>query len=259
MAEAMIMGLLSQDASSSANLGCSSGSGETARTLSERTGIRYYPTTLELADDCDVWVLAHKPFQLVDLPHELTELSRGKLIVSVLAGILVSDLSKKFPHARNIVRAMPNTPAQIGAGLTGYTFFSEPLDSDAAQITTLLAASGKALKIQESDMDALTAISGSGVAYIFDWAQAMIDAGVAQGLSHGVSTELVLSTFSGASALMEASPTQSPSALRDAVVSKGGTTEAALKVFAEQKTAQTIKVAVQAAANRSRALSRGDE
>ncbi|MGB0372952.1 MAG: pyrroline-5-carboxylate reductase [Opitutales bacterium] len=255
MAKAIAKGLLAKGFEAD-EVGCVSGSGSSARALSEETGVRFYEDVESLAKDASIWVLALKPFQLDDLPESLVKLSDGKLILSVLAGVKLEKLKLKFPNARNWVRTMPNTPSQIGAGVTGLSFANHPSAEDASIVDKMLSAVGRTVEIPEAQMDALTAVSGSGVAYVFEWAAGMMEAAVSLGLSPEDAKILTLDTFSGASALMQAQSEIHPEALRDAVVSKGGTTEAALSVFEANKTRTIIADAMTAAAERSKELSK---
>lgn len=255
MAGAFAKGLLSKGFEAR-ELACMSASGESARALSEETGIHFFDSLEPLAQSASIWVLALKPFQLDDLPDDLAELSSGKLIISMLAGVKLERLQRKFPNARNWVRFMPNTPSQVGAGITGVSFAQRPGKEDAMKVDRMLGAVGSSVQIDEAQMDALTAVSGSGVAYIFEWAAAMIEAAKTLGLSEQDASRLTLETFAGASALMKAQSDTHPDVLRDAVVSKGGTTEAALNVFEEKETRSIILEAMSAAAKRSETLSK---
>lgn len=254
MAAAIVKGLVNGSYPPS-SIGCVSGSGTTAKALSDETGITVFDSVDSLAQEASVWVLALKPYQLSDLPDSLAELSKGKLILSVLAGIPLEKLQKHFPKARNWVRTMPNTPSQIGKGVTGVSYALSPSAEDQSMIGCMLSAVGSVITIDEMHMDALTSVSGSGVAYIFEWASAMMESAIAQGLPPEIASALTLETFTGASALMAAQPNTHPDTLRDAVVSKGGTTEAALNVFSKNNTRGIIDEAMRAAAQRSKELS----
>ena len=255
MAGAFAKGLLA-NGFNAADIGCMSGSGTSARALAEETGIAFFETVEALVESADAIVLALKPFQLPELPESMRELSDGKVIISMVVGVQLEKLQRQFPSARNWVRFMPNTPSQIGCGVTGLSYAKAPSDAHRTLINSMLAAVGKTVEITEDQMDALTAVSGSGVAYVFEWAAAMIESGVKLGLSPEDAKALTLGTFSGASALMEAPEAPSPEALRDAVVSKGGTTEAALKVFSAEDQRGIIHQAMSAATERSRELSK---
>lgn len=255
MAGAFAKGLLA-DGFDAADMGCMSGSGVSAQALASETGISLFESAEALVTSSDAVVLALKPFQLADLPEALNELSSGKVIISMLAGVRLEKLKKQFPQARNWVRFMPNTPSQIGRGVTGISYAETPSPEDRALIDAMLAAVGATVEISEDQMDALTAVSGSGVAYVFEWAAAMIASAEKLGLSPEDAKALTLGTFSGASALMESAEAPAPDALRDAVVSKGGTTEAALNVFAANDQRAVIHQAMSAAAERSYELSK---
>ena len=255
MASACVKGLLKNNFEP-VQIGCLSATGGSARALAKETGIQFFDAIEALTRDASIWVLGMKPYQLGDLPESLAEASDGKLIISMLAGVKLEKLQKQFPKARNWIRIMPNTPSQIGAGITGVSYAHSPSAVDRASFETMLEALGKSAEIDESHMDALTAVSGSGVAYVFEWAASMIAAGEKMGLAAEVSKALTLQTFLGASKLMAESTELEPRQLRDAVVSKGGTTEAALNVFADADQSRLIERAMEAAATRSKELSK---
>ena len=175
MAAAMIDGLLATGAAKAAELACFSASGRTATALAARTGIAQAHSLAELLAGAETLVVAFKPQHLAAADPQLAELTAGKLVLSVLAGKRLASLAKKFPHARAIVRTMPNTPGQIGAGMTGWCV-GEPLaPADRATVEGILGAFGQSIEVREPEMDALTAVSGSGPAYVFEFAAALRD------------------------------------------------------------------------------------
>lgn len=227
MAAAIVDGLLAAN-TKPATLKCLGGTGKTAALLAARTGITLAPDLATLLGDADTLVLAFKPQHLAGADPKLAELTAGKLVISVLAGKRLARLAQVFPRARNVIWAMPNTPGQIGAGITGWCSLA-PLDEpDRATVTRLLGALGKQVEVQESQMDALTALSGCGPAYLFEFAAALRDGGIAAGLAPEVAQTLTVETLLGASRLL-ARRNIEPEVLRNQVTSPNGVTFAGLK------------------------------
>src|SRR5262249_24908479 len=143
-------------------------------------------------------------------------LTRGKLVLSVLAGKKLATLARTFPHARNLVRTMPNTPAAIGAGFTPYCSHAPLSLVDRTLVVTLLDALGTNLALEESYFDALTALGGSGPAFLFEFVAGLRDAGIAAGLPAGVAYRTALETTLGAARLLARGDVP-PETLRDKV------------------------------------------
>ena len=254
MATAVVEGLIGSNAVPASDLSCLSGTGRTAAALSARTGIRYAETLPDLLAGADTVVVAFKPQHLANGDARLAELTEGKLVVSVLAGKRLSSLAKVFPRARNLVRTMPNTPGQIGAGITAWCS-SQPLsEGDHATLTALLQALGQAVEVPESDLDAVTGVSGSGPAYVFEFAAALRDGGIAAGLTRATSEKLAVETLLGAARLL-ARKQIDPEILRDQVTSPNGTTFAGLTRLRAGDFRGLIRETVLAATARSRELS----
>lgn len=254
MAAAMVDGLLAKNLPP-ADLVCFSGSGKTATALAARTGIAYAASLDALLANADTVVVAFKPQHLAAADPRLADLTAGKLVVSVLAGKKVATLAKTFPRARNLVRTMPNTPSQIGAGITGWCV-RDPLSSDDRRVVeTLLGALGQSVEIAESQMDALTGVSGSGPAYVFEFAAALRDAGIAAGLAPDVAQKLSVETLLGAARLL-ARKNIEPETLRNQVTSPNGTTFAGLQRMAARDFRGLIRETVLAAKARSEELSK---
>jgi pyrroline-5-carboxylate reductase len=177
------------------------------------------------------------------------------LHLSVAAGITTGSLSAWLGSSR-IVRAMPNTPALVGQGITGLFALPAVSASDKTQIEQALAATGQTVWVEkESDLDAVTALSGSGPAYVFYFMEAMMAAGEKLGLSAAQAKQLTLATFTGAAHLANTSP-ENPATLRERVTSKGGTTYAALSTMQEAGLAGIIDHAMRQAAARAAELGR---
>lgn len=255
MAAAFVDGLLSAGGLRPADLVCFSGSAKTAAALSGRTAIAHARTLDDLLAGADTLVVAFKPQHLAGADPRLAELTRGKLVVSVLAGKKLAALAKVFPHARNLIRSMPNTPGQIGAGITGWCSRDPLPPADRATVDMLLQALGKAVEVPEEDLDAVTGVSGSGPAYVFEFAAALRDAGIAAGLTAATAEKLAVETLLGAARLL-ARKQIDPETLRDQVTSPNGTTFAGLQRLKAGDFRGLIRETVLAATARSRELSR---
>lgn len=200
-------------------------------------------------------MVAFKPQALAGADPRLGELTAGKLVVSLLAGKRLERLARTFPHARNIVRTMPNTPAAIGAGITAYSA-RRPLDeADRALVVRLLDALGRHLEIEESHLDAVTALSAGGPAFLFEFTAALREAGVAAGLPPAVAAQLATETVVGSARLL-AHTGAAPETLRDQVVSPQGTTFAGLQEMEKRSLRGLVEAAVLAATRRAAELAR---
>lgn len=254
MASAMVEGLLAKNVCAPADLGCADGGDNTARALAARTGITAPSDLATLLASADAIVLACKPQQLATLDAQVAAQSDGRLILSILAGKRLERLTAAFPHARNIVRAMPNTPGQIGAGITAWCALLPLVPADRALVESVLAALGQALELPEGQLDAVTGLSGSGPAYVFEFAAALRDAGEAAGLPRATAWQLALETLLGSARLLARTGT-APETLRDQVTSPNGTTFAGLQRLAARDLRGLMRETVLAATARSRELS----
>jgi pyrroline-5-carboxylate reductase len=217
------------------------------------TGLAVADATLA---DADTVVWAVKPQSFADAAAPCRAHVSQALQVSVMAGIR-SDAIARATGSERVVRTMPNTPALIGQGIAGVYARSAVTAADRADVETLLAPTGRSLWVDaEADLDAVTAVSGSGPAYVFYVIEALTDAAVAMGLSPAQGRALALATFSGATALAEAS-NDPPAVLRERVTSKGGTTYAALTVLEAAGVKASFVQALKAAQQRAAEL--GDE
>jgi pyrroline-5-carboxylate reductase len=206
---------------------------------------------------CEVIVLAIKPQQLPALAKTLAPLLKQQLVISIAAGIRLKDLSRWLGDYATIIRAMPNTPAQIQAGVTGLYALPGVSKAQIALADQVLSAAGTTLWLDsEEKLDAITAISGSGPAYIFYLIEALHEAALNLGLSEAQAKQLSIATFKGASLLADASTTPIAT-LRAQVTSKGGTTEQGLLSLQNSQVKQAIILATQKACERAKIL--GDE
>ncbi len=255
MASAIVTGLIHQRVAAPADLACLGGDDDTARTLVARTGIRLCDDLPALLANADLVVLAFKPQHLASADPRLAELTAGKLVLSILAGKPLAALAKVFPRARNLVRTMPNTPGQIGAGITGWCSLAPLSADDTALVQSLLSALGRHVAVDESQIDAITALSGSGPAYVFEFTAALRAAGVAAGLPPEAAHDLALATVIGSAKLMEHTGAE-PEELRNQVTSPNGTTYAGLQVMEQNDFRGLLRDTVLAAKKRSEELSR---
>jgi pyrroline-5-carboxylate reductase len=216
-------------------------------------GIRAQGDNRAAALAASVVVLAVKPQQMAEALADLADAADRALFISIAAGIPTARIERALGGVARVVRAMPNTPALVGAGISALCAGAHAGPDDLALAEALLQAVGATVRIDESLMDAVTAVSGSGPAYVFRLMEAMEAAGVEQGLPPAAARALVLATVAGAGALAKASG-RSPSELREQVTSKGGTTEAALKVLDEKDLMGAFSAAIAAAARRAREL-----
>ena len=255
MASAFVDGLLGKEAAAKADLICYGGADSTAATLAARTGITAAATLEELTADFDTLLVAFKPQHLAEADSRFAAWTAGKLVVSILAGKRLSSLTRVFPRARNVVRTMPNTPGQIGAGITAWCSREALVESDGAILQTLLGALGQSVEVPESDLDAVTGLSGSGPAYVFEFAAALRDAGVAAGLTRATAEKLAVETLLGSARLL-ARKNIEPEILRDQVTSPNGTTFAGLQRMKAGDFRGLIRETVLAATARSKELSK---
>lgn len=253
MASAIVKGLLEQQHYVPEEIACTCGEDPTGRVLAEQTGIHYCPDITHAVATADVLILACKPNQLFAINAEWVRVAENRLILSILAGTSLTRLSQKFSTARNIVRTMPNTPGQIGYGVTAYAPLKELSDNDQTIVIRILSSLGHYHRVNESDLDAVTALSGSGPAYIFEFTSALLEAGIRLGLEPELARALVYDTLLGSSKLLLRSEA-SPEDLRQAVTSPGGTTAAALKVLEAGNFRALMAEAVAQAEQRSREL-----
>lgn len=254
MASAIIDGLLTRQVCPPNHLRCTDGGDGTASQLAARTGVTATSELEELLAPADTLVLACKPQQLATLDPRLARLTEGKLVLSILAGKRLPRLAQVFPHTRNLVRAMPNTPGQIGAGITAWCSRAPLATDDRARVESILGALGTFVEVGEEQLDAVTGLSGSGPAYVFEFAAALRDAGTAAGLPRELAWKLALETMLGSARLMVATGTE-PESLRDQVTSPNGTTFAGLQRLAARDFRGLVSETVQAATLRSRELS----
>jgi len=256
MASALIGGLIARGAPP-ASLQAIDPSPAQREALGTRFGIATHAASGDQVGQADVLVLAVKPQQMHEAVDALAPQIATQLIISVAAGVRATDLSRWLGGYSRIVRTMPNTPALIGLGATGLAMLAGGSSADRTLAESIMQTVGQTVWVDdESMLDAVTALSGSGPAYVFRFIESMIAAGTALGLNPEQSRLLALQTVSGAAQLASAS-TEPVAVLRERVTSKGGTTAAALAVFEARGIDALVAQAMGAARDRSSEL--GDE
>ncbi|WP_235737457.1 pyrroline-5-carboxylate reductase [Nocardioides alcanivorans] len=221
---------------------------------------RYAVTVVDnvaAARRADTVLLVVKPQDVATVLAEIAPVLRpGQLLVSLAAGITTAFIETHVPEGIAVVRVMPNTPALVDAGMAAIAPGSHCDDAHLDEAESLLHATGKVLRVPEHQMDAVTAISGSGPAYVFYVVESMIEAGVHLGLPRATATELVVQTLVGSGRMLQETGTH-PSVLREQVTSPAGTTAAALRELDNHKVRAAFLTAMEAARDRSKALAAG--
>lgn len=216
--------------------------------LSQRFGV----TTSSEIVACDGAVVAVKPAGVIDVCRQLREVGVSR-VLSIAAGVTTTAMQEALGSDAVAVRAMPNTPAMVGEGASVIAGSDQAHEEDLAWAESILRAVGIVVRVEEDDIDAVTAVAGSGPGYLFLMAEALIDAGVSEGLSRDVATTLVRQLFKGSGALLAASPLDAGT-LREQVTSPGGTTAAGLAELSNAGFREIVNKAVAAAARRSREM-----
>jgi pyrroline-5-carboxylate reductase len=268
MGQAMIGALIKSQSSASSDLFVCDIIKKQTDALQKTYGIKVLPDNSTLIETCDVIIFAVKPQSVEQVLSELKattifkKTSGKKIFISIAAGTpikkfetnIYDGLEDDKKNQMPILRVMPNTPALVLSGMSGLCANSFATAEDVQIAKTILSAMGKVIECPESDMDAVTAVSGSGPAYCFYLVEAMIEAAVTLGISPENAAEMTAATLKGSMILLEHQSITAKE-LRQKVTSPGGTTEAAIKVLDDNSVKQIIIAAVTAAAQRSKELS----
>jgi pyrroline-5-carboxylate reductase len=252
MAEALVRGALDAGLLSAAQVAVADPSAERRKLFSE-LGADASDDNVSTAAGADIVVLAVKPQKIDEVLPGLAEAGGEKLFISIMAGVGTRRLAPQLGSGARVIRAMPNTPLLVGMGATGLAAGLGAGPEDMHKARALFEASGLVIQLHESELDAVTAVSGSGPAYVFYLAEAMIAAGRAEGLTPSASRDLVGATLRGAAELLVRSG-ESPEVLRGRVTSPGGTTQAAIEVLDSTGIGDKLIAAIRRAAERSREL-----
>lgn len=249
MAEAILAGL----GPKAKEMAVSDVNEERLKYLKESYGVRTFKDNRTLTMDSDVIVLAVKPQQLPEVIGEVSSALKGKLVVSIAAGIGLDYLIGKIGHGR-VIRVMPNTAALVRQSMTVLSPGPEVTEEDITIAKDIFGAVGQVLILKEELMDTVTALSGSGPAFVAYFVQALIEGGVREGLSLEDSRKLVLQTIQGTIKLIESG--RSPTQVIEMVSSPGGTTVEGLFVLDQGRLRATIKKAIRAAREKAQQLRR---
>jgi pyrroline-5-carboxylate reductase len=208
----------------------------------------------EAVAEAETVILVVKPQDMSDLLSEIAEsIKPGTLVVSLAAGVDTTFIESRLPEGVAVVRVMPNTPAQVDEGMAAISPGSHSTQDHLDHVTEILSATGRVITVPERYQDAVTAISGTGPAYLFFVVEAMIEAGVHLGLPRDTATELVVQTMLGSAKLLRETG-EHPTVLRERVTSPGGTTAAAVRQLEDHKVRAAFLRAMEAARDRSREL-----
>lgn len=268
MAEAMIGAWVRGELFPSDNIHASDIMKERVDFLVKTYGITPFPDNFSLFASCDIIILAVKPQQMEEVLKDLVchqeyEKTGHKIILSIAAGIriqkiqsiLYAPLKDVQCSQMPIFRAMPNTPCLVLSGMTGLAANPCATEEQCHFMVDILSSMGRVIRFEEEDLDAVTALSGSGPAYVFYFMESLMEAGVRAGLSDEDAKDLTLTTIHGALLLLQENNLP-PSVLREKVTSPGGTTQAAIQVMEEKNLKEILADAVLSAKKRSLELSK---
>ncbi len=252
MAEALIQGMIEKG---KRNIMVSDPSAERRQHLEQRYGISSTESNTEVAGNCTIIVLAVKPQNMSAVADEISEtVTEDKTVVSIAAGITLPWLESRFSSKR-IIRVMPNTPALVQKGMTVMSLCECFSDRDITAVRDIFMSVGEVITLPEKYMNAVTALSGSGPGFFALFVEAMMQAGEAMGLDSDTARTLAVQTAIGTTGLLESG--MEPSRLREMVTSPGGTTEAGITSFKENKFMNLVSNAVCAARDRADELGKG--
>ena len=250
MAEAMIAGLLNKKLAKPENITAAGPRQERVHELNKKYGIQATTDNTSAASHAEVVVLAVKPQRLSEVMKGLKGIRPDALVLSIIAGANIKKISTGLKH-KAVVRSMPNTPGQIGEGITVWTSSKEVTDEQQELARAILGALGEEVFVEdESYLDMATALSGTGPAYVFLFTEALIDAGVHMGFPRRIAEQLVLQTIKGSASFYHQAG-RHPATLRNQVTSPGGTSAEALYYLEKAGFRTAISRAVWAAYQRS--------
>lgn len=255
MGEALLSGLLRAGRQPS-DLVFTERHAERTKLLEERYGLRGV-STAEAASEADTLLVAVKPQEMGALLGELASAATSaNLVITIAAGIPTSFLEARLAEGTPVVRVMSNTPVFVDQAMSAISAGAHATEEHLARTEELLRPVGKVIRVPETQLDAVTALSGSGPAYFFFLVEAMIDAGILLGLPRAVAAELIVQTAVGSAQMLRDSG-EHPVQLREAVTSPGGTTIAAIRELENHGVRAALLAALEAARDRSRELAAG--
>lgn len=249
MAEAMIKGMTSQGMK---DILVSDPKEERRQYIRKNYNVETTESNTQIVASCDIVILAVKPQNMDEVIEEIgEEVTDNKTVVSIAAGITLAFLSSKL-KTKKLIRVMPNTPALVQKGMTVMSLCECFSDRDMAVVREIFMSIGEVITLPEKYMNAVTAVSGSGPAFIAYFIEGMIESGIKLGLKNDDARILAVQTAIGTSQLLDTG--MSPSKLREMVTSPGGTTAAGLKILYEKGFKDILSAAIEAAKNRSKEL-----
>ncbi|MCM8535632.1 MAG: pyrroline-5-carboxylate reductase [Lentisphaeraceae bacterium] len=248
MATAIAAGIVNQKVYSSNQIIASDISEESLKHFKEKCGAETCTDNQRVISESDIVVFAVKP-QMFELVGADLDIPKDKHIISIAAGLKISSIVKSL-KSKKITRVMPNTPLMVGMGASAYCSSSEVSESDKKAVEDIFGCAGIIKAVEEKDIDAVTGVSGSGPAYVFEFIESLALAGEKNGLNYETSLDLAVHTVAGA-AEMVAKKMGTPDELRNAVTSPNGTTYAALQDLKANNFRDLISSAVDAAVARS--------
>lgn len=256
MGEAMLSAILEKGLSTPRTVCVSDVNEARLSYLKQKYGVATVNKNVQVIDGADILILAIKPQNLAEVTTDLNgQFKPDQLVLSIIAGARIGTLCQGLNH-QHVVRVMPNTPAQIGEGISVWTATTEVTAEQKALASSILSIMGREIYVDdEKYLDMATAVSGSGPAYFFLFVESLIEAAVNLGLPRDVAEELVLQTMLGSGHLIQKS-SKSPSELRRMVTSPGGTTAEALLRFEKGGFNELVNQAVAAAYNKAKELGR---
>lgn len=255
MGEALLRGIISSGLISPALISACDINTEKLKRLSDESGINAMGNNLDLVENSDIILIAVKPDTIRDVLSQIsTNLHQPKWCISIAAGVTITAIENLLKNGTPVVRVMPNTPAMVGEGMAAICPGTHANDEHISKTQQILRAVGKVIVVKEKLMDAVTALSGSGPAFIFLLIEALADAGVQLGLSRSDAFLMAAQTVLGSSKMVLETQ-EHPAVLKNKVTSPGGTTAAGLYELECKGVRSAIIDAVVAAANRSKQLS----
>jgi pyrroline-5-carboxylate reductase len=224
------------------------------KNFSAEVGAKTCAANLDVVKSANILILATKPDQVAAVLAEISgAFTKKHLLISIAAGVTLVKLENALPTGARVIRVMPNTPALVGAGASAFALGKNATTADGELAKKLLSAVGIAFQVKENLLDAVTGLSGSGPAYVYQFIEALSDGGVAAGLPRDIATKLAAQTvLGGAKMVLETG--EHPGALKDQVTSPGGTTIEGLHALEKGKLRATVISAVRAATEKSKKL-----
>ncbi len=224
------------------------------KSFAAEIGAKVVSTNAEVAKSANVLILATKPDQVAAALADISgAITKNHLLIAIAAGVTLAKLEAARPAGARVIRVMPNTPALVGAGASAFALGKTATPADGELAKKLLSAVGVAFQVKEGLLDAVTGLSGSGPAYVYQFIEALSDGGVASGLPRDIATRLAAQTVLGA-AKMVLETGQHPGALKDQVTSPGGTTIEGLHELEKGRMRAIVMSAVRAATEKSKKL-----